>query len=414
MRDATHDATAAIDEQISTLREQQTVFDQQIQDMRLQQQLEDELHQSKLSQLEDELRATNTANDENRHSGENLVAYRRRLHKQELEEEIRKEKDKRALGLTELEIKKQKLGEETSVRVRALEDQKKALEKHLQDELKLEANQITALEAQKKVMEGHLQEQLRNETGAHIKALEDQKKALERHLQDVEAANRAGGAQMASDFGAAGAAGALEYDAAISDGLKGSFEAGQKWVDDYKAGFMTGAGPIGGAAYAIGGLIGRGIMRGVGAGFADSLDQFAGNLPWFAKLDAIALNMLAGAFRSAIPADSVSQPDHGDPGRAGKSFALGGITSEDDFVHIHANEAVLPLTNPSRSLSLMKQSGLYDLALANAGGHAGGGGTTLVQNYYGPVATEYVASALITRAAREARSRGLLHHSGRG
>src|SRR5437016_4876329 len=69
------------------------------------------------------------------------------------------------------------------------------------------------------------------------------------------------------------------------------------------------------------------------------------------------------------------------------------------------SEAVLPLSDPARSLAIMEQSGMAALARRTGGGVATGG-TTINVTFTGPVADEVVANRVMTKLDREMRKRG--------
>lgn len=96
----------------------------------------------------------------------------------------------------------------------------------------------------------------------------------------------------------------------------------------------------------------------------------------------------------------------------------GGIFSQEHLAWIsegNKTEAIIPVADSPRALSLMKAAGLDQLVLKQASPGRGGGDSippTIAVAFNGPVANELVASAVVTRLERKARQRGLLARGG--
>jgi len=95
------------------------------------QQQQDEMHQSYLSSLQDQLTTSQDAGNAMRHSGENLVDYQRRMYQQDLQTKINTENDKRALVKTNAEIAIEQIKDQTAAQIASYNTEKAALNDQL-------------------------------------------------------------------------------------------------------------------------------------------------------------------------------------------------------------------------------------------------------------------------------------------
>jgi chaperonin cofactor prefoldin len=310
-------------------REQTDALTNQVDALNAQKQAYDDQIQAQKDALQDQLDSVTSVNDDRRRQGEDVISYERRL-----------EED----GL------KSKIG--------ALDKQKTAKDRAYDEE---------------------------------IKALELQKQKLQQHLSDEESMVGDATGAMGSDFAGIGPV-ANNMAETVKTAMQGidtkAFSVGQDVGAIWRGLFSDPQGTMGREAKfladTVGVDFGKHLVQGVEDGIAA---QAAGPFQWL--WGQLVRGITQSGTSDWTPLAPPATPGNGTLG----SYALGTITTRDQFAYIHKNEAVLPLDHPARAAQLMRQAGLAGLA--------GDGG--LVQNitFTGPVADEYVASKVNARLARE-------------
>lgn len=357
LREQTRHQTDAIQDQIGVLRTQQSAYDDRIRQNDLLQQQQDDLHQSYLSQLQDQLDQLKDTNDDRRHSGEAMLSYERRLRENQLQNEIKNEQATRARAKTTQELVSLRFREETDARIKSLESQSTALQRHLADE----------------------EARVKTTTVANVAAFQTADNQIARSgIQAMQSVQGAIKGLRASAFDTAQGIGNEFHE--LFTGKKKWGEEAEKWGE------------------AIGEAIAHGIYNAL------------------SKPVVNATNPLASTIQNAIITDvkAIQAALSGNKALSGiaPGFASGAHIWDRTlaFVGESGGETVLPHGNVARSAALINEVPQLRAAASLALG--GGGGLTA--NFYGPVADHLVAARVVDKLASDARRRGLTHSQGRG
>jgi hypothetical protein len=358
--DAIKDQIAAIDLQIKAQQDMLQAAQDQLAANDLLQQQQDEMHQSYLASLQDQLQTSVDTQNDMRHSGESLVDYQRRMYQDDLQTKIKAEQDKRALVKTNAEI---------------------------------------AIE------------QLKDVTTAQINAYNTEKTALNDKLSAMQSANAAG---LASDTAASGGiiTNAADVNAAVKKVISsinpGMVGAAQKAAEGVRIAFGHVADVLGTIWTIVAAIVGAIAM-------AINLAQQLSDSPGFSIVKTLFLLspiglpfLMAGAGKAALEGKfGGSQVPGGSAFSNGTLIsgfhAAGEIHTQDHLAFVHRNEVTIPLGQSARAQQLADASGLSGMLR----GRGGGNSTSFVTHFNGPVADALVASRVMDRMASEARRKGL-------
>lgn len=468
LRQSTQSQTDAIDDQVKNLQAQQSAYEQntqaqvdairqreqavqdQMRDQELLQQLQDETHQSYLSQLQDELDALTQTQDDRRHGNESLVDYERRLEEQSLRGKIKDEENRRATEKTTQDLALQRLKEQDQAEVDALTAQKQREKDQTQAE-------IDELQARKTALQRHLQQE------------ED---AYTRSQDNLKGMAGSTTAAMSGDF--ANLTGNVGKDAATMQGnvdkalgtvdlhfSQTAFTIGQK-IHDL---FTDPGGTLGATASELGKELGssivggimssllgpQGILGGAGQGLNFIRAQASGDAAQIVQQAIALINQAttideineigqAAAASNVLNSSEMQQIQAAANARAAWLYQYGGAGGgvggggggsshrqhggdiEPGRVYQVGEDGPEPFVSSLPGYVLSRQDAMeaYTRTMQRGPGgilsHGGGvgsfeegGATHVTSNFYGPVADMVVARRVVDEQERELRRRGIIH-----
>jgi hypothetical protein len=363
----------ARDDAITAARATQTALENQVRDTELLQQVQDDQHTSYLAGLQDELAFITGVGSEGRKSGESLASYRRTIREDELKDQISAEQNRRQTVKDTSALAIQKAKEATEAVIANLEAQKKAISDVL----------------------------------AHdVKAIEDRKTAITRYLQDMESktttVNNAIASSTSTTMSVVQSATKTAIDAvnAATGGFLGGLDLHfsqtfdtigktiRNWFQHPESLLPD--------AESFGKTLGQAIAKGLFDGVKDyATSNFDPTNPFNA------VNLILPGSGGLL--QKLTGHASGGEVLANAPYWVGERGPEPFFPS--QGGRMLSHEDAMSAMASGSSGPAYRGTMQTAQGASGAGAITY--NNYGPIATEFVADAVVRRLAAQARKSGL-------
>lgn len=350
----------------------------------------DELADSEKAALQAQLDTLHDVNDGRRRAGEDIISYERRLQELKLTDQIR--------GIDTAKTQYD----------RSADDQIAAIDKEKAAYDELVAKWVATLQQEKTASDRALADKLaalQQEKAAYDRGLADHIAVLEREKAAVKSASGA----MAADLVAGMNTGMVGLNQSLAAGMtkaqKAFLDSVHQMGKDLADLFSGNTKQMDAAASKLGSEIGQSLWNGLVGALTADVSGHGGTY-----------NGVWGT--SVTPGGPVDRlitwlwnVDNPHPiGSVAAGHAAGTISTTEHLAMIsegNSAEAVLPLSNPTRSLALMEQSGLADLARSSPGGGPSAGlGGGLVVNVHGITNPMLIAAEAARLIESEMRKRG--------